>query len=93
MVRQKQNFMVKTSPADGTTLSFVIALVNRINISEKKPQAMVVTPSFESSMYITKLFKELGKYRGVKVVLASNGNHGNYPNSKSNIKKNPIFTI
>ena len=57
----------------GKTAAFGIPIVERVNPSEGTVQVLILVPTRELAIQVAKEIKDLGKYRGVKVIAAYGG--------------------
>lgn len=71
-----QNYDVQTKPAEGSTFSLALVLLNRVDTQKANPQAVYVTCNFDAATQFHKMITRLGKETGVKCGLASHRNQG-----------------
>lgn len=62
--------VVKSQTGSGKTAAFAIPICNLIDIEEKHPQAIVIAPTRELALQINEDIINIGRYRGVKTLLA-----------------------
>ncbi|NLY37238.1 MAG: DEAD/DEAH box helicase [Tissierellia bacterium] len=64
----KKDIVVKSQTGSGKTASFAIPIIELIDWEEKKPQALVITPTRELAMQVAEDFFNIGRFKRIKVV-------------------------
>ncbi|KAJ2452595.1 translation initiation factor eIF4A [Coemansia sp. RSA 2336] len=62
-----RDVIAQAQSGTGKTATFSIAILQRVDVSENKPQALVLAPTRELALQIRKVMVSLGDFRGVKV--------------------------
>lgn len=66
-----KNIVLLSATGSGKTLAFLLPLLERLSISDKNTQALIVVPSRELAMQIEKVFKQMGT--GYKITCCYGG--------------------
>lgn len=67
-ILEDKDLVVKSQTGSGKTLAFAIPIIEKVDWNEKKPQALVITPTRELAMQVKKDFSDIGKFKRLKVV-------------------------
>jgi ATP-dependent RNA helicase DDX6/DHH1 len=67
------NVLARAKNGTGKTASYLIPLLQRINMSDRRIQALVLVPTRELALQTAVIAKEMGKYLGVQVVVTTGG--------------------
>lgn len=68
-----RNLVVQAQTGTGKTAGFGIPLVERINVGQKRPQAMVLAPTRELAGQVATELSALGEHKGVRVAAIYGG--------------------
>ena len=63
VLRAGRDLFAQAQTGTGKTAAFAIPIIERIDPGEKRPQALVVVPTRELAVQVTREFGALGKYR------------------------------
>jgi len=67
------NILARAKNGTGKTASYLIPLLQRIDMSQRRVQALVLVPTRELALQTAVIMKEMGKYLGVQVVVSTGG--------------------
>lgn len=67
------NVLARAKNGTGKTASYLIPCLHRIDISKRHIQALILVPTRELALQTAAIMKEMGKYLGVQVVVATGG--------------------
>lgn len=59
-IEKNDNVILLSSTGSGKTLAFLIPLLHKLDVANKKTQAMIIVPSRELALQIEKVFRSLG---------------------------------
>jgi len=62
-LQRGQDVFAQAQTGTGKTAAFAIPILERIDITEKRPQALVVVPTRELALQVTREFGAIGRYR------------------------------
>ena len=62
------NLIVKSKTGSGKTASFALPIIQKMEIDEKLPQALVLVPTRELSLQIKEEFDKLGSFKKIKTI-------------------------
>ncbi len=65
---ERQDCLVKSRTGSGKTASFVIPILQNIEVDEKSPQALVLAPTRELALQIKDEFDRIGTYKKIKTL-------------------------
>lgn len=68
-----RNVLARAKNGTGKTGAFLIPVLNMINSNLNSIQAIILVPSRELALQISRICKELGKYLGVQIVVSTGG--------------------
>ncbi|HKW77871.1 MAG TPA: DEAD/DEAH box helicase [Candidatus Limnocylindria bacterium] len=63
VLRAGQDLFAQAQTGTGKTAAFAIPIIERVDPNEKRPQALVVVPTRELALQVTREFGAIGKYR------------------------------
>ncbi|MDD3224870.1 MAG: DEAD/DEAH box helicase [Clostridium sp.] len=66
LILENKDVMVKSQTGSGKTASFAIPICEKIELLEKKPQALVLSPTRELALQIKEDFKNIGRYKRIR---------------------------
>ncbi|KAM8927976.1 ATP-dependent RNA helicase DDX25 [Pelodytes ibericus] len=70
-----QNLIAQSQSGTGKTAAFVLAMLSRVNPSEKFPQCICLSPTFELALQTGAVIEQMGKFcTGIEVIYAVRGN-------------------
>ena len=72
-LRSGRDLFAQAQTGTGKTAAFAIPIVERIDPSEKRPQALVVVPTRELALQVTREFGAIGKFRHTQEVAIYGG--------------------
>lgn len=73
ILQSGRDLLVQAQTGTGKTAAFAIPILERVEPGAKRPQALVVTPTRELAVQVTREFGGLGKYRGAHEVAIYGG--------------------
>lgn len=73
VLRSGRDLLAQAQTGTGKTAAFAIPILERVDPHEKRPQALVVVPTRELAVQVTREFGSLGKYRGTHEVAIYGG--------------------
>jgi ATP-dependent RNA helicase DeaD len=68
LAMKKQDLVVKAQTGSGKTASFGIPLCNMIDWEEKKPQALILTPTRELAVQVREDITNIGRFKRIKAL-------------------------
>lgn len=68
---------IKSNPGGGKTIAYAIAVLQKIDCTQKYTQALCLTESNESAVQVYNCFVRLAAYKNVSIGLAIKTNRGN----------------
>ncbi|WP_026576239.1 DEAD/DEAH box helicase [Bacillus sp. UNC438CL73TsuS30] len=68
LAMKNQDLVVKSQTGSGKTASFAIPLCERIEWEEKKPQALILTPTRELAVQVREDFTNIGRFKRIKAL-------------------------
>lgn len=66
LILEDKDVMVKSQTGSGKTASFAIPICEKVELLEKKPQALVLSPTRELALQIKEDFKNIGRYKRIR---------------------------
>jgi ATP-dependent RNA helicase DeaD len=63
VLQQGRDLFAQAQTGTGKTAAFAIPIVERVDSSEKRPQALVIVPTRELALQVTREFGAIGKHR------------------------------
>ncbi|NWU93671.1 DDX25 helicase, partial [Upupa epops] len=70
-----QNLIAQSQSGTGKTAAFVLAMLSRVNSTEKYPQCLCLAPTFELALQIGRVIEQIGCFcTDIKVMYAVRGN-------------------
>ncbi|HET7699426.1 MAG TPA: DEAD/DEAH box helicase [Candidatus Limnocylindria bacterium] len=72
-LRQGRDLLAQAQTGTGKTAAYAIPIIERIDPKEKRPQALVVVPTRELAVQVTREFGMLGKFRHTQDVAIYGG--------------------
>ncbi len=63
VLRAGRDLLAQAQTGTGKTAAFAIPIIERVDPTEKRPQALVIVPTRELAVQVTREFGALGKYR------------------------------
>ncbi|MCM3118542.1 DEAD/DEAH box helicase [Neobacillus sp. MER 74] len=75
---KNQDLVVKSQTGSGKTASFAIPVCNMINWEERKPQALILTPTRELAVQVREDITNIGRFKRIKAMAV----YGKEPFSK-----------
>ncbi len=63
VLRSGRDLLAQAQTGTGKTAAFAIPIIERVDPGEKRPQALVIVPTRELAVQVTREFGALGKYR------------------------------
>lgn len=72
-IKEGRDLLAQAQSGTGKTGTFTIGSLCRIDLSQNKPQVIVIVPTRELAQQIEKVASSLGSYMGVKVFSATGG--------------------
>jgi len=74
-----QNMIAQSQSGTGKTAAFVIAMLSRVEPSEKYPQVLCLSPTLELALQIGQVVKKIGQFcTDIDIRYAVRGEEGNY---------------
>lgn len=61
------DIIVKSKTGSGKTAAFALPIANKVNITDSKPQALILTPTRELAVQIAEEFSLIGRYKKIRV--------------------------
>jgi translation initiation factor 4A len=72
-IKEGRDLLAQAQSGTGKTGTFTIGSLCRIDLSQNKPQVIVIVPTRELAQQIEKVASSLGTYMGVKIYSATGG--------------------
>jgi translation initiation factor 4A len=72
-IKEGRDLLAQAQSGTGKTGTFTIGSLSRIDLSQNKPQVIVIVPTRELAQQIEKVASSLGSYMGVKIYSATGG--------------------
>ncbi|XP_077139554.1 ATP-dependent RNA helicase DDX25-like isoform X2 [Ranitomeya variabilis] len=70
-----QNLIAQSQSGTGKTAAFVLAMLSRVDVKEKYPQCICLSPTFELALQTGEVLKQMAKFcEGIDVIFAISGN-------------------
>jgi ATP-dependent RNA helicase DDX6/DHH1 len=69
------NIIARAKNGTGKTASYSIPIIQKVNTSLNKIQALVLVPARELAMQTSQVIKELGKHKHIESMLSTGGTH------------------
>ncbi|XP_065711826.1 ATP-dependent RNA helicase DDX25 isoform X2 [Patagioenas fasciata] len=70
-----QNLIAQSQSGTGKTAAFVLAMLSRVNATEKSPQCLCLAPTYELALQIGRVIETIGRFcADVRVTYAVRGN-------------------
>ena len=91
MILGGKDMIVKSQTGSGKTAAFAIPICQKINVELESPQALILTPTRESTEQVKNDFADIGKYKEVKCCAL----YGKQPmaDQRKELKKNTPHVI
>ena len=73
ILRSGKDLLAQAQTGTGKTAAFAIPIIERVDPNEKRPQALVIVPTRELCVQVTREFGAIGKYRHAQEVAIYGG--------------------
>lgn len=75
LILKGKDVLARAKNGTGKTASFVIPMLNKIDVSKNCIQGLILTPTRELALQTTQVTKNLSKYMNVKIMTTTGGTH------------------